>query len=172
MDVFRGSRVGVIVQCEQGHVVIPSYSEATAFSSDGERLMSWRGGGDHYANFLQAVRSRQHTDLNADILDGHLSSALCHTGNISHRMGVKDTARGVAESIGDQPLLRDSFQRMADHLTANGVNLDEPVLTRGAELVMDPAAETFPGNDVANLHTTRAYRNPYVVPEIAPPSAA
>src|SRR5690606_19170623 len=31
---------------------------------------------NHFANFLAAVRSRKHTDLKADILEGHLSSAL------------------------------------------------------------------------------------------------
>ena len=38
-------------------------------------------------NFLAAVRSRRSADLNAEILEGHLSSALCHTGNISYRLG-------------------------------------------------------------------------------------
>ena len=43
----------------------------------------------HIANFLKAVRSRQHTDLTADILEGHLSAALCHLANISYRTGRK-----------------------------------------------------------------------------------
>jgi len=41
----------------------------------------------HRANFINAVRSRQMTDLNADILLGHQSSALCHLANISYRLG-------------------------------------------------------------------------------------
>ena len=32
----------------------------------------------HFANFVDAVRSRDAGNLNADILEGHLSSALCH----------------------------------------------------------------------------------------------
>ncbi len=39
----------------------------------------------HVDNFLQAVKSRKHTDLNADIGEGHLSAALCHMANISYR---------------------------------------------------------------------------------------
>ena len=33
MDNYRGSRIGVIVQCENGYVVVPSYSSATAFDN-------------------------------------------------------------------------------------------------------------------------------------------
>jgi len=32
------------------------------------------------------VRSRQWQDLNADILEGHLSTSLCHLGNIACRI--------------------------------------------------------------------------------------
>jgi predicted dehydrogenase len=39
----------------------------------------------HVANFLKAVKSRKHTDLNADIEQGHLSAALVHMANISYR---------------------------------------------------------------------------------------
>src|SRR5262249_33702600 len=43
----------------------------------------------HFANFLQAVRSRKREDLKADILEGHQSTALCHIGNISWRLGQR-----------------------------------------------------------------------------------
>ncbi len=47
------------------------------------------GGGDegHFENFIKAVRSRNVKDLNADIEQGHLSTALCHLCNISYRVG-------------------------------------------------------------------------------------
>ena len=38
-------------------------------------------------NFIAAVRSRRQQDLNADILEGHYSAALCHLANISYRLG-------------------------------------------------------------------------------------
>ncbi|GIS58126.1 MAG: hypothetical protein CM1200mP2_03510 [Planctomycetaceae bacterium] len=50
-------------------------------------VKKFSAGGDHFANFVSAVRSRKHTDLNADIENGHLSSALCHLGNVSYRLG-------------------------------------------------------------------------------------
>lgn len=39
----------------------------------------------HFDNFLKAVKTRKHTDLNADIVEGHLSAGLCHLANISFR---------------------------------------------------------------------------------------
>jgi hypothetical protein len=44
------------------------------------------GRGGHFENFIRAVRSRNPQDLNAEIAEGHLSSALCHLGNIAYRL--------------------------------------------------------------------------------------
>jgi hypothetical protein len=41
---------------------------------------------NHFNNFFDCVRSRRWQDLNADILEGHLSTSLCHLGNISCRL--------------------------------------------------------------------------------------
>ncbi len=41
---------------------------------------------NHFKNFLDCVRSGKWQDLNADILEGHLSSSLCHLGNIACRL--------------------------------------------------------------------------------------
>ena len=38
---------------------------------------------NHFTNFIDCVRSRKWQDLNADILEGHLSTSLCHLGNIA-----------------------------------------------------------------------------------------
>jgi predicted dehydrogenase len=40
----------------------------------------------HFQNFIDCVKSRKWQDLNADILEGHLSSSLCHLGNITCRL--------------------------------------------------------------------------------------
>lgn len=45
----------------------------------------------HFDNFIAAVRSRKESDLNCDILEGHLSASLCHLANISYR--VRDSLR-------------------------------------------------------------------------------
>jgi hypothetical protein len=41
---------------------------------------------NHFTNFIDCVRSRKWQDLNADILEGHLSTSLCHLGNIACRL--------------------------------------------------------------------------------------
>ncbi|TWT52231.1 Glucose--fructose oxidoreductase precursor [Thalassoglobus neptunius] len=165
MDEYRGSRIGVIVQCENGYVVIPSYTKAEAFDNDGNSLQAWSGGGDHFQNFLDAVRSGDRNDLNADILEGHLSSALCHTGAISHQLGSTKTSEEIGKEVAGDPLWSDSWERMEKHLAANGVELSDPKLSVGPWLTMDPDSETFPGNESANALLTRPYREGYVVPD-------
>jgi predicted dehydrogenase len=39
----------------------------------------------HFSNFINAVRSRRWQDLNADILEGHMSTGIIHLGNIAYR---------------------------------------------------------------------------------------
>jgi predicted dehydrogenase len=168
MDDYRGSQIGVVVQCENGYVVSTSdYDQVKAFSNEGEEIESWPGGGDHFANFLAAVRSRKRSELNADVLDGHLSSALCHTGGISHQLGEPRTASEILQAVGKHDRLRDSVERMLAHLRANEVNVDEPVVTAGAWLEMDPKTEKFTNNPSANEMLRRVDRAPFIVPDIA-----
>jgi predicted dehydrogenase len=166
MDNYRGSQIGVVVQCEKGYVVIPSYTNATAFDNDGEVIQNWEGGGNHHGNFIDAVRSRNHADLNADILDGHLSSGLCHTGAISHQLGQLASGTEIANLVADNPLLKDSYDRMAEHLRRNEVEIDGAAVTLGPWLEMDPARESFINNDAANALLTREYREGFVVPQL------
>lgn len=44
---------------------------------------------NHFRNFIDCVRSRRREDLNCDVEQGHLSTALCHLANISFRIGRK-----------------------------------------------------------------------------------
>ncbi len=41
----------------------------------------------HVRNFLDAVKSRDRNSLNQEIESGHMSSVLCHAGNIAWRVG-------------------------------------------------------------------------------------
>ena len=126
-------------------MLVPNYAaSAIAFDKDGKEIKKCSGDEDHYANFIKAVRSRKHEDLNADILEGHLSSALCHTGNISYRLGRKARpSRSATRSR--RPRREATFQRMVEHLAANEVDLMVTPATLGA-LKMDPQTERFVGN--------------------------
>jgi hypothetical protein len=52
----------------------------------------------HFRNFLDCVRSREAP--NAEIEIGHLSTRLCHLGNIAHRVGRKLTFDAFHENFG------------------------------------------------------------------------
>jgi predicted dehydrogenase len=166
---YRGAGVGVIVEGTEGYMVIPTYYSATAFNKEGAKIASFDGGDDklHFENFLAAVRSRKHTDLNAESEDGHLSSALCHLGNISYRLGTKmsvaDAAKAV-ENLKTNDNAKDTFERTMAHLKDNHVDLEATKLSVGPVLALDPKTERFKDNDDANQLLTRNYRSPFVVP--------
>ena len=171
MDNYRGAGVGVLVQCEGGHVVIPNYYSAAAYDKDGKSIKSWRETDPmtpHVSNFIDAVRSGKHTDLYADIEEGHLSSALCHTGNISYQLGQKAKADDIRQQIKSHKEGTASFDRMADHLDKNGIKVNDPTLTIGPWLNMDVKTEKFTNNEKANKLLTRPYREGYVVPDLSP----
>jgi len=61
------------------------------------------GGAAHFVNFIEAVRANDWTKLNADILEGHMSTVLCHMANISYRLGRELVFDGHAERfVGDE----------------------------------------------------------------------
>jgi hypothetical protein len=57
----------------------------------------------HFENFFNCVKSRKWQDLNADILQGHLSTSLCHLGNIACRLGRTLHFNPHAETFVDDP---------------------------------------------------------------------
>ena len=167
MDRYHGSRVGVVIHCEDGHVLVPSYSAATAYDGDGDEVQKWAGGGNHYQNFLDAVRDRRPTMLNAEIVEGHLSSALCHTGNLSHQHGRPATIEEIRETTAAHEPFAASVERMLEHLKANAVDISGQALTLGADLTFDPESESVTNNQAANSATTRDYRAGFEVPDLA-----
>jgi len=165
MDEHHGASIGVVVDCEGGSIVIPSYTKAIVYDKDGKEIKTYEEGGDHFENFIQAVRSRKVTDLHADIAEGHASAALVHTGNISHRLGKKLSPAAMLDAVKGNSDLAESLGRMEAHLGANMVDLYQTPLVMGAALKMNPGTERFTNNHEANQLLTREYRQPFVVPE-------
>jgi len=48
---------------------------------------SGKGQGNHYQDFVNAIRANNQALANGDILEGHYSAALVHLANISFRLG-------------------------------------------------------------------------------------
>lgn len=162
---YRGASVGVVVDCEDGYMVIPTYDSAIAYSHAGEEIKRFKGGADHFANFIDGVRSRSVSQLNADILDGHLSSALCHTGNISHQLGGESSAGEILDAVRGDSLAAESVGRMLEHLEVNEIDFNATRVALGPMLRMNPETERFFEHRRANQMLTRDYRAPFVVPE-------
>ena len=58
---------------------------------------------NHFENFIDCVRSRKREDLRAEILEGHMFTALCHLANIFFRIGRKLTFNPETERFaGDE----------------------------------------------------------------------
>jgi predicted dehydrogenase len=165
MDKYREVSIGLVVDCEGGSMVIPGYTGVKILDKDGVEIKKFSGASSHFANFIDAVRSRKPTDLHADILEGHLSSALCHTGNISYRLGKTQSPDEIREAVKSNKDLAEALGRMEQHLAANNVDLKQTPATLGAVLKMDPKTERFIGNAQADQLLTRDYRAPFVVPK-------
>ncbi|RIK78073.1 MAG: gfo/Idh/MocA family oxidoreductase [Planctomycetota bacterium] len=163
----RGAGVGVVFEGTEGSLVVTSYDAGAAYDKDGKEVKAFRGGGDHFANFIKAVRSRKHEDLHADIEEGHLSSALCHLGNISYRLGNLMTADDIKAKLRDTKCadnLVATFERFDEHLAENKVLLSKTPVQIGPVLAIDQETETFVDHAEADKMLTREYRAPYVVP--------
>jgi len=59
--------------------------------------------GDHFTNFIDAMRSGKDEDLHCDIMDGHYSAALPHLANISYRLGRGLKFMGDYERFANDP---------------------------------------------------------------------
>jgi predicted dehydrogenase len=120
---------GSILECEvcnlpAGKVSIPKFYGSEGWMDEGNNVFFGRkgeagpsisGGGaeqkkqqmkpeaksadPHFVNFIDCVRSRRWQDLNAEIEEGHMSTALCHLGNISYRTGRKLTFNPYSEKF-------------------------------------------------------------------------
>ena len=166
-EAYKDAKIGIIVEGSDGYLVMTSYSSGAAFDKEGNKVQEFTGGGDHYGNFLEAVRTRKPEVLNADILEGHLSSALCHLGNISYRLGTQTSLPEVKErlaGIASPEHLLDTYQRFTDHLADNDLDPATTRLSYGPTLKVNTANETFVDNSAADALLTRDYRAPFVVP--------
>ncbi len=60
-------------------------------------------GAEHFANFLDAIRSGKSSDLHCEITTGHYSAALPHLANISYRLGRGLNFNGATEKFINDP---------------------------------------------------------------------
>ena len=167
---FHDVKVGNIAHLESGILADGKFTpkgktEAIPLSKVVKVDVHRGPGKGHFGNFIAAVRSRNVGDLNADILEGHYSSALCHLANLSYRLGEDAPFSKPTHAFGDDKDAYETIERMEEHLKENKVVLDGLTYRLGRKLTFDAATESFVGDAEANRLLTRPYRAPFVVPE-------
>ena len=161
-------RVDNDVYFEAGRVVggsrfYPKDSDKTASLPDVPFKLG--PGSGPFGNFIACVRSRKREDLNAEILEGHYSSGLCHLGNISYRLG-KDVPFAQAQAFPDGSFAKGQWDKLQELLSKRRkVKLGEVSCRVGRELKFDAEAEKFIDAPEADKLLTRKYRPPFVVPD-------
>ena len=95
-----GAGVGNIFYGDKGYMVVKGYDTyETYLGQDRTPGQKGKDGGDHYKNFIDAVRAHDKTMLHAPVETAHLSSGLAHLGNISYRLGRQLTFNPKAEKF-------------------------------------------------------------------------
>src|SRR6266498_3997271 len=79
--------------------------------------------GGAWGSFLQAVRSRNVADLNADVEHGHYSAALCHLANISYRLGEQVSFDHKNKALSENSEVAHTFENLRANLEAVDVKL-------------------------------------------------
>jgi predicted dehydrogenase len=138
------------------------------FDPEGKEISRFQGEyTDHFDNFIHCVRNRKSEELKADVLEGHTSSALCHVGNISYRVGHAASPKEILDQLESRKThenVHETFDRVRNHLADNNVDIEKTQLTLGPWLTIDSEHETFVDNPSANALLTREYRKPFIVP--------
>jgi len=175
MDHILGVREGIIFQCEGGYFA-GFRGGGWVYDNKGKRIKQFKGDGGrgHRANFLEAIRKRNPKILNAPIQEGHISSAICHLGNFSCRLGVPAKTKAIQQAVKDFPRVGETLEKLEKHLRANKVDLKETPLKLGPWMSIDSRTEKITklqgveisdGIQKANQLIRGSYRKPFVVPE-------
>ncbi|HPC16149.1 MAG TPA: Gfo/Idh/MocA family oxidoreductase [Candidatus Hydrogenedentes bacterium] len=96
-----GARIGNLFYGSNGYMV-----DGKFFDKNNKEIPDEKGpgeditvGGNHYASFIRAVRSRKPEDNPAPARVGHIASAHCHLGNIAYRLGATLTFDPASEQF-------------------------------------------------------------------------
>ena len=158
--------VDVVLYTDQGVIQGDSFTPHNSSEKVKLDVQVTNPGGNPFKNFVDAVRARDRGMLHADILEGHLSSALCHLGNISYRLGETTSAESIKTAFGDDPIIAKAVNDVIKNTTDALPELTNPQWTLGPNLAFDPDREKFVNNAAADKLLTREYRAPYIVPEV------
>jgi predicted dehydrogenase len=111
----KTNTVGNIFYGSKGYLAIDGYDAYKTWLTDqAEAGPHGKGSGNHYANFVECIRSRRAQDIHSPIEEAHISTTLVHLANASYRLGRTIRFDPAQEQvIGDEEatrLLRGSYR--------------------------------------------------------------
>jgi predicted dehydrogenase len=84
----KTNTIGNIFYGSNGYLAIDGYDAyKTWLTNQAEPGPSGKASGDHFANFIDCVRSRRAEDIHSPIEEAHISTTLVHLANASYRLG-------------------------------------------------------------------------------------
>ena len=98
-----GAGEGAAIYGENGWMLLTN-SSWRAYDPEGKIIREGNSDGGqqaHVRNFLDAVKSRKRESLNQEIYSGHISTVMCHAGNIAWRTGKKLRFDATTEQFDD-----------------------------------------------------------------------
>lgn len=168
---MSGPGSGYVVACEGGYL-LGQRGKAVAVDRDGKEIRAFKGGDInalHKKNFIEAIQSRNHEDLNAEIAIGHDSTGWCNLANVASQVGGKfdgEATRSIAPDFEPWHLL---LENMRNNLKPFGITINSDQIKMSPILHHNPETEQFEGDHAfgANERLKRKYRKGYEVPEIS-----
>jgi hypothetical protein len=171
-DVYmrRRTKSFLVIECEGGYYT-GGRGGGTAFDAAGKKVQAFSGDGgkSHAENFIEAMRNRKKETLKGEIEEIHYSSAWCHLGNISWRLGQNYNREQAEAAVKDFQPWNDVIADFHQHLQNNELDAGKLDIKMGAMLEIDVEKETFVG-DTATAEALallkREYRAGFEVPEV------
>ncbi|MFT5302172.1 MAG: hypothetical protein ACI814_002986 [Mariniblastus sp.] len=164
-----GPNSGYVVYGEGGYFH-GQRGNGAAYDNEGKKIKEFGGTrGDvlHQKNFLDAVRSRDRSSLNAEVEVGHHSTGWCNLANIAYRAGSKFSSDQAKEvNLKQWTTL---IGEMEAHTKVHGIKMESDQVRLSPMLELNTESQRFVGENaaVANKYIKREYRTGYEVPELA-----
>ncbi len=170
---IRRGGSGYLIQCEGGYYV-GGRGGGAAYDNDGNEIREFSGdrGDGHHQNFIDAIRSGNPHDLNAEVGTVFWSNAFCHVANLAYHLAERReggmTAEELQEMGPDFEPWHDTVDAFFEHLQLNEVDLAEEDFRVLPAIEFDPESG-YPAGEhdthEARAYVRREYREPFVVEE-------
>jgi hypothetical protein len=155
---YKNVQNGIVFYGTEGTIIYQN-GAATLTDSEGNTISRFEGKQEnHYRNFIDAIINNDPGEIVGDIYEAHVSSGLCHLGNISQRLGSLACDEEIMKKLHDikAPLAtKQQLKRLRNNLSANGINEN---FTLGVELKIEAKNGAILDNKDAFDMMTKQYR--------------